>query len=65
MILLEDRQSMVAEIAHAQRGGARLEQAYGIAGIDVGTLQRWRSNDGLATGDRRPHALRPRPAHAL
>ncbi|WP_211289247.1 IS3 family transposase, partial [Xanthomonas hyacinthi] len=65
MIVLEDRQSLVADIEQAPRDGARLGQACRIAGIDVRSLQRWRSNDSLVTGDRRPHAVRKRPAHAL
>lgn len=38
-----------------------------VAGIDVRTLQRWRSNAaGSCIGaDRRPDAVRPVPAHAL
>lgn len=31
----------------------------------IRTLQRWKSNDGLVAADRRSHAARPRPAHAL
>jgi putative transposase len=36
-----------------------------VAGIDVRTLRRWKSQGGLAKGDGRPDAPRPRPAHAL
>jgi putative transposase len=34
-------------------------------GIDLRTRQRWKANDGLKTGDGRPHARRARPRHAL
>jgi transposase InsO family protein len=64
MILVEDRQTIAARIAEAQRRGARLKTACELAGIDVRTLQRWK-REGLEHGDRRPHALRPTPAHAL
>ena len=43
MIRLEDRQSMVQDIAAAQVAGARLRLACALAGITVRTLQRWRS----------------------
>jgi transposase InsO family protein len=36
-----------------------------VAGIDPRTLQRWMGSAGLQCGDRRPHAIRPCPAHAL
>ena len=36
-----------------------------LAGIDPRTIQRWRKNDGLTRGDRRPDAIRPAPSHAL
>jgi transposase InsO family protein len=36
-----------------------------MAGIDARTLQRWRASAGLESGDRRPQAIRPCPAHAL
>lgn len=65
MIVLEDRQSLVRDITTAQRSGARLHLACGVAGIDVRTLQRWQTGTGLVTGDGRPQAERPRPAHAL
>lgn len=64
MTALEDRQNLVSEIERAQVAGARLAPACEVVGIDVRTLQRWRS-EGLCTGDRRPHAVRARPAHAL
>lgn len=65
MIGLEDRQSLVREIDVAHRAGARLRNACEVAQIDVRTLQRWKASDGLVTGDRRPQAVRPIPAHAL
>jgi transposase InsO family protein len=64
MILMEDRQMIAERIAQAQSKGARLKSACELAGIDVRTLQRWR-RDGLERGDRRPHAIRCTPAHAL
>jgi transposase InsO family protein len=65
MIGLEDRQELARQIEVAHRAGARLDQACRIAGIDVRTLQRWKAREGLVSGDRRPAAARPRPAHAL
>jgi putative transposase len=65
MTRLEDRQSMMGEIAQARAAGARLAPACALAGIDLRTLQRWRSAGGLAHGDRRPAADRPTPPHAL
>jgi putative transposase len=65
MIGLEDRQRTAQWIAAAHRDGARLDKACEVAGIDVRTLQRWKAQDGLATGDRRPGAARPTPPHAL
>ena len=65
MIGLEDRQRMARWIDSAHRDGARLEQACTVAGIDVRTLQRWKAQDGLQTGDRRPEATHPTPSHAL
>jgi putative transposase len=65
MTRLEDRQTLAAEIAEACAAGARLAPACALAGIDARTLQRWRSGEGLARGDRRPEAVRPTPPHAL
>jgi transposase InsO family protein len=65
MIRLQDRQAMVAAIEQAHDAGARLKPACTLAGIDVRTLQRWKKGAGLEHGDRRPQAVRPRPAHAL
>lgn len=64
MILVEDRQMIAERIIQAQRKGARLKAACELAGIDVRTLQRWK-REGLQRGDRRPHAVRRTPAHAL
>ncbi len=61
----EDRQSLIGEIASACAAGARLAPACGLAGIDLRTFQRWRAGDGEVKADRRPEAVRPRPAHAL
>ncbi len=65
MIGLEDRHTMVRHIETAHAGGARLRLACEVAGITVRTLQRWKADDGLVVGDRRPGAERPTPAHAL
>jgi putative transposase len=65
MIGLEDRRRLAQEIDTARRAGARLHSACEIAGIDARTLQRWKAHHGLVTGDARPGAKRPLPAHAL
>lgn len=65
MIVLEDRQQLTQWIEQAQQEGARLEPACEVAGIDPRTLQRWRVSCGLQQGDRREHAVRPAPSHAL
>jgi transposase InsO family protein len=65
MIGLEDRQVVARDILKAHSDGARLQLACETAGIDVRTLQRWRAGQGLTTGDGRPTAVRPAPAHAL
>lgn len=64
MTLVEDRQLIAERIVQAQRKGARLKAACGLAGIDVRTLQRWQ-REGLQHGERRPHTMRRTPAHAL
>jgi len=65
MIGLEDRQVLSQNIYAAHAAGARLRPACQIVGIDVRTLQRWKAQQGLETGDGRPQALRPVPSHAL
>ena len=65
MTRLEDRQTLMAEIAAACVAGARLAPACSLAGIDVRTFQRWQVGDGEVKADRRPEAVRPRPTHAL
>jgi transposase InsO family protein len=65
MIGLEDRCSMARDIEQAHKDGARLAAACELAGISVRTLQRWKAQQGLETGDGRPQALRPTPGHAL
>jgi putative transposase len=65
MTRLEDRQTLMAEIASACAAGARLAPACGLAGIDLRAFQRWRAEDGQVRADRRPEAVRPRPRHAL
>jgi transposase InsO family protein len=65
MIGLEDRQAVARSIATAHADGARLRRACETAGIDVRTLQRWKAGEGLVSGDGRPGAVHPVPAHAL
>ena len=65
MTRLEDRQTLIGQIAEARGNGARQAPACALAGIDPRTLQRWRKNDGLTRSDRRPDAIRPAPSHAL
>ena len=65
MTRLEDRQTLMAEITAASAAGARLAPTCALAGIDLRTFQRWRAEDGQVRADRRPEAVRPRPAHAL
>ena len=65
MTRLEDRQTLIDQIAEARAGGARQAPACILAGVDPRTIQRWRKNDGMTGGDRRPDAIRPAPSHAL
>jgi putative transposase len=68
MIRLEDRRSMVHDIAVARSAGARLLPACLIVGITLRTLQRWQCAAeviGVVCADARPLAVRPVPAHAL
>jgi transposase InsO family protein len=65
MIGLEDRQSLARDIHVAQEAGARLLLACDTAGIALRTLQRWKTVDGLVSGDGRPLAVRAIPRHAL
>jgi transposase InsO family protein len=65
MIGLEDRRKMARHIDKAHEDGARLAAACEFAGISVRTLQRWKAAEGLESGDGRPQAVRPVPAHAL
>jgi putative transposase len=65
MIGLEDRQALARDIQTAHAAGARLRPACETAGITVRTLQRWKGCEGLVSGDGRPQAERPVPAHAL
>ena len=64
MTRLEDRQTLIRDIAQACAEGARLAPACALAGIAARTLQRWKI-DGLTRCDRRPDADRPVPSHAL
>ena len=54
-----------SQIAEARANGARQAPACALAELDPRTIQRWRKNDGLTRGDRRPDAIRPAPSHAL
>jgi len=65
MIGLEDRRKMARHMDKAHENGARLAAACEFAGISVRTLQRWKAGEGLQSGDGRPQAVRPPPAHAL
>jgi putative transposase len=65
MTRLEDRQTLIDQVAEARANGARRAPACILAGVDPRTIQRWRKNDGLTRGDRRPDAIRPTPSHAL
>jgi transposase InsO family protein len=65
MIPLDDRRRLARDIEIAHEAGARLRMACDIVGIDERTLQRWKTHGGLVSGDRRPDAVRPLPAHAL
>jgi putative transposase len=65
MIGLEDRQALARDVQAAHKAGARLHPACETAGITVRTLQRWKACQGLESGDGRPQAARPVPAHAL
>ena len=65
MTRLEDRQTLIGQIAEARGNGARQAPACALAGIDPRTLQRWRKNGSLTRGDRRLDAIRPAPSHAL
>ena len=56
MIDLEDRQKIVRHIDTAHAAGTRLRPACKVAGITVRTLQRWKAEDSLHVGDRRPSA---------
>jgi putative transposase len=65
MTRLEDRQTLVHLITEARDNGSRQAPACAVAGLDPRTFQRWRKNDGLTRGDRRPDAIRPALSHAL
>jgi putative transposase len=65
MIGLEDRRGIARDIEAACKAGVRLHAACEVMGITARTLQRWKAHQGLETGDGRPHAVRPVPAHAL
>jgi transposase InsO family protein len=65
MTRLEDRMTLVHQITEARVRGSRLAPACALAGINPRTIQRWRKDDGLARGDRRPHAARLVPPHRL
>ena len=60
----EDRLALIDLITEARAGGSRQAPACIVAGVDPRTVQRWRKNDGLTRGDRRPDAVRPAPSHA-
>jgi putative transposase len=65
MIGLGDRQALAQHIHTAHSDGARMHLACETAGIDLRTLQRWKAQEGLESGDGRPQAVHPLPSHAL
>ena len=65
MTRLEDRQTLIDQVAEARANGVRQAPACILAGVDPRTIQRWRKNDGLTRGDQRPDAIRSAPSHAL
>ncbi len=65
MTRLEDRQTLMRDIAQACAGGAWLAPACTLACIATRTLQRWKIGDGRTRGDRRPDADSPVPPHTL
>jgi putative transposase len=65
MIGLEDRRALARDIDAAHTAGARLRPACETAGIELRTLQRWKTVDGIIRSDGRPQALRATPGHAL
>ncbi len=62
MILIEVRRSLALDIEAGHSEGARLRLNCEIAGIDEGTLQRWKTLAGPAKGDGKPQAVRPHRA---
>ena len=65
MIGLEHRQEHARNSQATRQAGARLHEACAVVGISARTLQRWNAHRGLESGDGRPAAVRPTPAHAL
>ena len=59
MTRLEDRQTLLRDIAQARADGARLAPACALAGIDPRTLQRWkmRRTSRAVIADQTPIAL--------
>jgi len=62
MISTEERICACDLIAEANRNGARLAPACREVGVSARTYRRWRTHP---EGDRRPHAVRKPPSHAL
>jgi putative transposase len=69
MIGQPQRQQISHDIQIAVDAGARLDRACQTIGLHPRTLKRWRINQPQhhhqIAADRRPHALRAQPAHAL
>ncbi len=69
MIGQPQRQQISQDIQIAVDAGARLDRACQTIGLHPRTLKRWRINQPQhhhqIAADRRPHALRAQPAHAL
>lgn len=59
-----DRRVLARAIEAAHAAGARLAPACAVAGLSARTLRR-RTVGGPIREDRRPHAVRPTPPHAL
>ena len=64
MTSLSERQHVVSLIQAAHRQGARLARACEEAGLALRSYRRW-VKDGVVQADKRPTAVRPKPANSL
>lgn len=62
MTSLSERQHVVSLIQAAHRQGARLARACEEAGLALRSYRRW-VKDGVVQADKRPTAVRPKPAN--